>query len=181
MLPSMNPSLGTAPLAAPAGRLFFELVLRPHRSLPRRRFQVLMLVLGLVSLGLGTGFVIAGAWPVFGFFGLDVGLVYVAFRHNYRSARDRETLRLQGDAFTVERIGRGERRLWRFQPFWVRVVLEERPDRSNRLLVASHGQSLVIADFLAPAARRELAAMIGAALAAWRDALNPALARDMLC
>jgi len=175
----MNPSLGSADPAAPAGRLFFERVLRPHRSLPRQRFHVLMLVLGLVSLAIGTGFVVAGAWPVFGFFGLDVGLVYVAFRHNYRSALGGETLRLVGDAFTVERIGRGgERRLWRFQPFWLRVVLEERPDRSNRLLVASHGNSLVIADFLAPAARRELAATIGDALAAWRNALNPARASD---
>ena len=175
----MNPSLGSAEPASPAGRLFFERVLRPHRSLPRQRFHVLMLVLGLVSLAIGTGFVVAGAWPVFGFFGLDVGLVYVAFRHNYRSALGGETLRLVGDAFTVERIGRGgERRLWRFQPFWLRVVLEERPDRSNRLLVASHGNSLVIADFLAPAARRELAATIGDALAAWRNALNPARASD---
>jgi uncharacterized membrane protein len=177
----MNPILGSAGPAAPAplGRIFFERVLRPHRSLPPRRFHVLMLVLGLISLALGTGFVVAGAWPVFGFFGLDVGLVYVAFRHNYRSARGRETLRLESDAFTVERIGRGgERRLWRFQPFWLRIVLEEQPDRSNRLLVASHGKSLVIADFLGPAARRELAATIRGALAAWRDALNPALASD---
>jgi uncharacterized membrane protein len=175
----MNPSMRSAEPAPPTGRLFFERVLRPHRSLPRGRFHVLMLVLGLVSVALGTGFVVAGAWPVFGFFGLDVGLVYLAFRHNYRSAQGRETLRLESDAFTVERIGRGgELRLWRFQPFWLRVVLEERRDRSNRLLVASHGKSLVIADFLGPAARRELAATIRDALAAWRNALNPALASD---
>jgi len=178
----MNPSPGSAEPVGAAGRLFFERELRPHRSLPRQRFHVLMLVLGLVSLALGTGFVVAGAWPVFGFFGLDVGLVYVAFRHNYRGARGRETLRLADDAFTVERIGRGgETRLWRFQPFWLRVVLEERPDRSNQLLVASHGRSLVIADFLAPAARRELAATIADGLAAWRNALNPALASDTPC
>ncbi len=88
-----------------------------------------MLVLGLVSLAFGLGFVAIGAWPVFGFFGLDVALVYVAFRLNYRSARRSETLRLAGDAFTVERVSvRGERQVWRFQPFWLRVILEERPD-----------------------------------------------------
>jgi uncharacterized membrane protein len=69
--------------------------------------------------------------------------------------------------------------LWRFQPFWLQVVLEERPDRSNRLTVASHGRSLVIADFLPPVARGELAAAIRFALAAWRTALNPALATDL--
>jgi uncharacterized membrane protein len=175
----MDPSLSAAEPAPPLGRLFFERVLLPHRSLPPHRFHLLMLVLGLCSVAVGTGFVLAGAWPVIGFFGLDVALVYVAFRLNYRAARRRETLRLGEDAFTVERIGiYGERRLWCFQPFWLRVVLEERPDRSNRLLVASHGRSLLIADFLAPAARRELAATIGDALASWRHALNPALASD---
>ena len=74
-----------------------------------------------------------------GFFGLDVALVYIAFRLNYRSARRSETIRLAGDVFTVERVDvRGERRMWRFQPFWLRVILEERGDEWNRLLVTSH-------------------------------------------
>lgn len=156
---------------------FFERVLWPHRSLGSRNFHLLMALLGLISLVAGIGFVVVGAWPVIGFFGLDVVLVYLAFRLNYRSARQTETIRLAGDDLTVERVGvRGERRLWRFQPFWVRVVLEERPDDSNRLFVASHGRSLAIGDFVAPAARRELARGIRAALACWRDSLNPALA-----
>jgi uncharacterized membrane protein len=160
---------------APAESPLFERVLLPHRSLPSRGFHALMAVLFLFSLAVGIGFVSVGAWPVCGFFGLDVALVYVAFRLSYRSARRRETLRLAGDAFTVERVDiYGERRTWRFQPFWLRVILEERPDESNRLLLASHGRSLVIADFLGAPMRRELAATIRDALARWRDALNPA-------
>ena len=130
---------------------FFERVLLPHRSLPPRGFHILMLILGLVSLAYSILFVSLGAWPVTGFFGLDVALVYVAFRLSYRSARRSETIRLAGDAFTVERVGvRGERRMWRFQAFWLRVVLEERSDESNRLLVASHGRGLVIGGFPGP-------------------------------
>ena len=103
----------------------------------------------LISLAVGIGFVAIGAWPVSGFSGSTSALVYLAFRLNYRSARQRETLRLADDDFTVERVSiRGERRIWRFQPFWLRVILEERPDESNRLLVASHGSSLVIGDFV---------------------------------
>jgi uncharacterized membrane protein len=159
--------------------VFFERVLWPHRSLPRRGFRVLMLLLGLLSLGAGIGFVSVGAWPICGFFGLDVALLYLAFRISYRSARQRETLRLADDQFTVERVGiYGERRQWRFQPFWLRIVLEERPDDSNRLLLASHGRSLMIGDFLAPSLRRELATSLRDVLARWRAALNPANARD---
>src|SRR4030088_151508 len=135
--------------------VFFERVLWPHRSLPPRGFRLLMLGLGVLSLIAGICFVAAGAWPVIGFFGLDVALVYLAFRLNYRSARQSETIRLAENTLTIERVSvRGERRLWRFQPFWVRVVLEERADESNRLLVASHGRSLVIGDFIPPPTRR---------------------------
>jgi uncharacterized membrane protein len=155
-------------------RPVFERVLLPHRSLPSRNFHLLMGLLGLMSLAVSIGFVSVGAWPVIGFFGLDVALVYVAFRLSYRSARQRETLCLAGEAFTVERVSvRGERRKWQFQPFWLRVILEERPDTSNRLLVASHGRSLVIGDFVPPATRRELAETIREALARWRNSLNP--------
>src|SRR4029077_8997925 len=118
-------------------------------------------------------------WPVFGFFGLDVALVYLAFRINYRGARQSETIRLADDAFTVERVGvRGERRAWRFQPFWLQVVLEERAGDANRLLVASHGRSLVVGDFVTSPARRERAAAIRQALKRSRDALTPAAAES---
>jgi uncharacterized membrane protein len=154
---------------------FFERVLLPHRSLGPRNFHLLMGMLGLVSLAAGIGFVAVGAWPVIGFFGLDVGLVYLAFRLSYRSARQSETIRLADDAFTVERVSvRGECRNWRFQPFWVRVILEERPDDSNRLLVASHGRRLAIGDFVPPGTRRELAVTLRDALGRWRDSLNQA-------
>jgi uncharacterized membrane protein len=139
--------------ADPFGPLFFERVLSPHRSLPARGFHVLMGLLGLISLAVGIGFVSIGAWPVIGFFGLDVGLVYLAFRLNYRSARQSETLRLAGDAFTVERV-------------------------SVRVLVASHGRSLVIGDFVPPTTRRDLAVTITEALVRWRKSFNPAVADD---
>ena len=171
----MNPSPSCADAPAPFVSLAFERVLLPHRSLPPRGFHLLMLILALISLAAGVGFVSIGAWPVMGFFGLDVALVYIAFRFSYRSARRSETIRLAGDAFTVERVSEwGERWVWRFQPFWLRVILEEQGDEWNRLLVASHGRSLVIGDIVTPAARRELAASICEALKRWRDAFIPA-------
>jgi uncharacterized membrane protein len=174
---SANPAAADAP-AAPFGRVFFERVLLPYRSLPLRGFHVLMLFLGLVSVAVGIGFVSIGAWPVCGFFGADVALLYLAFRLSYRSARQRETLRLGEDQFTVERVGiRGERRFWRFQPFWLRVVLEERAE-SNRLYLASHGHTLTIGAFLTPSVRREVAESLLGALACWRADLNPATASD---
>ena len=161
-------------ISVPVPRVFFERVLLPYRSLPPRGFNNLMLVLAGFSIAAGTLFVSLGAWPVCGFFGLDVGLVYLAFRLSYRSARQRETLRLADDELTVERVGiRGERSMWRFQAFWVRVVYEERHDDSNRLALASHGQSVPIGTFLPAPVRREVATSLRDALIRWRAALNP--------
>jgi uncharacterized membrane protein len=157
-----------------SGRIFFERVLLPYRSLPPRGFNILMLVLAGISIAVGTFFVSLGAWPVCGFFGLDVGLVYLAFRLSYRSARQRETLRLADAELTVERVGiRGDRRFWSFQPSWVRVIFEEHPDESNRLALASHGKTLPIGTFLPHPVRREVATTLRDALSRWRASLNP--------
>src|SRR5208282_4437984 len=115
-------------MTAASSPVFYDIRLSPYRSLPPRGFALVMLVLGAASFILGAGYLAMGAWPITGFFGLDVALVYVAFRASYRSARKIEHLRLTQNEMTVERIGvRGDRHFWRFEPFWLRLVFEE-PD-----------------------------------------------------
>src|SRR5580658_4654086 len=105
--------------------IFFAATLSPHRSLPPRGFAVLMLLLAGISFAVGLAFVLLGAWPVTPIFAIDLALIYLAFRVSYRRARLREELRLTEDSLTIERVGvGGERRRWRFQPFWLRVTLE---------------------------------------------------------
>ncbi len=153
----------------PAPTVFYDAVLSPHRSLPPRGFAVLMLALAAVSFCVSLGFVLRGAWPVTPFFGLDVLLIYWAFRINYRHARLREELRLTDESLTVERVSvRGERRRWQFQPFWLRVTLEEKDEHTSRLVLASHGRSLVVGSFLGPAERRGVATALKDALTRWR-------------
>ena len=150
----------------------YTAVLKPHRSLPPKGFAVLMLGLAAVSFAVSLGFVLRGAWPVTPFFGLDVGLVYLAFRLSYRQARQREELRLDDESLTVDRINiYGERRRWLFQPFWLRVRFEEKDEHTNRLVLTSHGRSLVVGSFLGPAERRDVARGLTNALARWKARL----------
>ena len=156
--------------AGPEPILHYETVLRPHRSLPPRGFLILMLAIAGVSFVTGVAFVAMGAWPVTGFFGLDVLLLYGAFRLSYRSGRVCETVRLAGDDLTVERISvRGEVRTWRFQAFWLRLLLIEQGAERNRLLLRSHGRELAIGGFLTAEERRSLAAEIDDALTRYRN------------
>ena len=161
----------TVPPSDPADpTLHYEAVLRPHRSLPPRGFFLLMLAIATVSFVTGVAFVAMGAWPVTGFFGLDVLLLYGAFRLSYRSGRQRETLRLSGDDLTVERVSvRGEVRRWRFQAFWLRLLLIEQGGGRNRLLLRSHGRELAVGGFLTAEERRALAVELEDALTRYRN------------
>src|SRR5438045_9266581 len=64
----------------------FSARVTPHRSLNRTGFLVLMSFIGVVSFVAGIAFWMMGAWPVLGFFGLDVLVIYCAFRISFRSA-----------------------------------------------------------------------------------------------
>ncbi|HKK29208.1 MAG TPA: DUF2244 domain-containing protein, partial [Alphaproteobacteria bacterium] len=49
-----------------------DAVLSPHRSLAPRGFLILMGAVAAVSFATGLLFASMGAWPILGFFGLDV-------------------------------------------------------------------------------------------------------------
>lgn len=150
----------------------FRAVLQPHRSLGPRGFVVLMTFLSLVSFVTGIAFYLIGAWPVLGFFGLDVLIVYVAFKLNYRSARAYETIEVTREALVVQRVSaQGLRQLARFNPYWVRVLLNE--DRHGRVAVqlTSHGRSLRIADHLSDDERRDFADALKASLVRLKSAV----------
>jgi uncharacterized membrane protein len=153
-------------------RLLFRAHLKPHRSLSRRAFRRVMAGVTLFSLTVGIVTFFAGAWPVPGFMGLDVVLVYVALSISYRRGLVTETLELDEYALTVERTDpRGERRSWHLQPAWLKVELAEPILPQTPVLLCSHGQSLPIGVFLHPKQRREIARDLRNALARWRKPL----------
>ena len=73
---------------------FLDITVLPYRSLSRKGFRNLMLVVATIFFTIGVFFWYIGAWPVFGFLGLDVVLLYYAFRMNYKSGEVFENLRL---------------------------------------------------------------------------------------
>src|SRR5262245_31831490 len=94
----------------PQAEAAFRAVLAPHRSLAPQGFLLLMAAISLVSFVMGVMFAAIGAWPVFGFYGLDVLLIYVAFRLNYRSGRAYEMVELTPAVLTFTRVDPSGRR-----------------------------------------------------------------------
>ena len=147
----------------------FRAVLTPSRSLTREGFYALMaLFAGINAIG-AAFFFIAGAWPVSGFMGLDVLLLWLAFRMNYRDGRYAERIELTPEELVLERIAPSRRiEERRFARPWVRVELEEDAERElvGRLFLRSRGESAEIASFLGAAERKSFADALKAALRA---------------
>jgi len=144
----------------------FSAIITPHRSLDRAGFIVLMLVVGGIGFLCGMLFLLIGAWPIFGFCGLEVLLIYWAFRANFRSARAYEELTVTTSALTVRKVSaRGRVHEWTLNPLWVRlerIVHEE--FGIERLFLVSHGRRLSIAGFLGPGEKASFARALSAAL-----------------
>ena len=136
--------------AAPtSGAIMFDATLRPHRSLEPRGFALLMAAIAGVSFISGLAFALHGAWPVMGFFGLDVAIVYIAFRANYRAADSSERVALSETKLTVERYRHGHLiGRWAFQPYWLRIDVTDGPRPG--VVLKSRGHSVSVGSFLAP-------------------------------
>jgi uncharacterized membrane protein len=144
----------------------FSAVLTPHRSLGPTGFLIFMLVLGGISFVSGMVFLLAGAWPIFGFFGLDVLLVYWAFRINYRAARAYEVVTVTACELKLRKVSHhGRVSEWTLNPLWVRIDRDEHAEFGiERLYLVSRGRRLPIASFLGADEKASFAQALSAAL-----------------
>ena len=151
----------------PADRSILSVRLRPHRSLSRAQFHILLAALGAGGVIASVPFILMGAWPVAGFMGLDVLGVYIAFEASFRSARAYEDVSLTVLELLVAKVSaRGQRAEWRFNPSWVRLRRKEHDEFGLlRVDVVSRGRALEVASFLGPDQKADFADRLGRALA----------------
>ena len=143
----------------------FAATLLPHRSLSRKGFVALLLAVGGVSAAIGTACALRGAWPVSGFSGVTVLLVYAAFRLNYKAGRVSERVLLGDRELRVTRTHpSGKTESWSFNPYWVRFQLVRRDYEADELSLASHGRRLVFGAFLSDIEKDSFATALNAAL-----------------
>ena len=153
-----------------AGPSLFDAVLYPNRSLPNAGFIAVMGVVIGANLLFGTYFFLIGAWPVIGFCGLDVFLVWLAFTLSYRQGRLRERVRVTQDDMWVARVlPSGHETRWRLQPYWTRVHIDRPVRHESQVQVMSKGGVLILGAFLSPEERGRFAAALAGALGRARD------------
>lgn len=133
----------------------FSALLTPHRSLSRTGFLVLMTFISTVSFTTGIAFLLMGAWPVFGFLGLDVLVIYWAFRVNFRRAAATEEITVTPLELRVRRVShRGHVVEWVLNPLWVQLDQKIHAEFGiERLYLVSRGRRVSIGSFWEPTKR----------------------------
>jgi uncharacterized membrane protein len=148
----------------------FSARLTPHRSLHRTGFLVVMAFVSVVSFAAGVAFLLMGAWPVFGFFGLDVLAIYWAFRISFRDAKASEEIRMTPSVLYVRRVShRGHVVEFTFNPLWVQLDRKTHAEFGiERLYLVSKGRRVAVGSFLGADEKASFANALMAAMQAAR-------------
>ena len=127
----------------------YEISLYPYRSLNKTGFFILMFSLGLISFVAGIIFMIKGAWPVFGFFGLDILLVYIFFKINFRSGKKKEIIILTKNQLIVEFYNSKKiSKTYYLDANWLEVHLSKLKNEMSKLKISSKNKSIIVGSFL---------------------------------
>ena len=108
-----------------------------------------------VSLGIAMAFsLVLGAWPILPFAGIEMAVLYLAFRYVDRHAEDYERITIRGDSVAVEvregsRVTRQE-----FNRCWAQVVSM---DAGARLALRSHGRDVEVGRHVCEGRRADMA------------------------
>jgi len=140
------------------GEVFLEIVMKPsdlsHLTIARRIF----IFIAVLCISLGIAFWAIGAGPVLPFMGIEVGLLYMAYRFGVRHGRKTEILSLSENELIVRKAGFGKKHeAIRLQPYWSHLDLERNPGQYMRLLLRSKGYFIEVGSLLAPKERQLLA------------------------
>ena len=127
----------------------YEITLYPYRSLNKLGFFILMFILAFISFVAGIIFMLKGAWPVFGFFGLDVLLVYIFFKINFRSGKKKEVLILTKNKLIVEFYDSKKiSKTYYLDANWLQIHLSKLKNEMSKLKISSNGKSVIVGAFL---------------------------------
>ena len=94
------PNMSTQTQARP----LFAAKLTPHRSLGHRGARVVIAVMAIAATIPGIVFYSLGAWPIVGFLGLDVLLVWWALSANMKDGKRFEEVTLWNDQLELRQV-----------------------------------------------------------------------------
>ena len=152
--------------AEAAEKPVFDATITPHRSLGQDGFRIVMTLVCLTSVAASIPFMVLGAWPVAGFFGLDILALFIAFKVNFNAARAFERIIVTPLEVLLRKVSHhGREKVWRSNPAWTKLEREDDEDYGLlELALVSRGQRTVVASALSPEEREGFAKALCTAL-----------------
>ena len=136
----------------------------PNRSLGREARAICLLALAGSVSAVGLFAVLAGAWPILPFAGLEVALLWLAFRCLARHDGDFEQLELEGDRLRWQSRVAGRCEAWEANAAWARLLVRDAGGRCS-LALRYAGKTLCIGGLASEASRRRWAEELSQRLA----------------
>jgi len=157
MAPNLTGRFEDRPVGRAITASHFEALLYPNRSLPNTGFVIIMSIVIVVNIFFGLVFALAGAWPVLAFGGIDIALVWFAFKISYRQGRLHERISITQNEINVSRVfPSGHEMRWRLQPYWTQIYIDNPVRHESQLCLISKGETLILGSFLSPEERHSL-------------------------
>ena len=147
-------------------RPLFAATLTPHRSLTRRGYRYVVALVCVFASIPGIVFFSLGAWPIVGFLGLDILAIGWALSASLKAGKEYEEVTLWPDELEIKQVDkRGKAKLTRFNPFFVKLVIDrDFNERTTGLHLRTRDSDLTIGAFLNPDDKSSFAKAFGTAL-----------------
>jgi uncharacterized membrane protein len=145
----------------------FRALLTPHRSLGRTGIVVVLAIFAGSMMVPAFVFLSLGAWPIFGFLGLDFVGIALAFWINSRQARAHEFVSVSRTSLDIDQVAPSGKALHHhFNPFRAKFAISRHAEIGiTAMQVLAEGRAVRIGSFLNPDDRESFASAFGHALA----------------
>ena len=138
-----------------------RIIIRPNRSMTWEQTKLVYFCIASYSLAIAGAFAAMGFWPVLPFAGGEIAVLGIAFYVNALAGTSVQVVTVGAEVVKVEKERPGPRCEWRFQRAWAQVDIDgPAGNRSSRLVVRSHGNEVVLGEFLTENERKRLAATL---------------------
>lgn len=150
--------------------IYMDAVLTPNSSLSPRAFMIIMSAFGTASFICGLAFFSMGALPVVGFFGLDVLLVYAAFKWTFKQQTESTRVTVTSERLRMHHTKpNGEVKSVSLPTAFVRIELDEAVTPNSWLRIEYGQKAFIIGRFLTLSERKSLAEALKQAILSARS------------
>jgi uncharacterized membrane protein len=142
----------------------YSLVARRNNSLSSTGRLTVFAFIFVVSIGIALAFALLGAWLILPFAGLEMLVLYLAFRYVDLHAGDYERIAIAGDRVELDFFVAGRHLHHELNRCWAQVVVS---GDGTRLALRSHGRDLEVGRYLNDEQRLRIARELRQQLRGW--------------